>query len=65
MKIAFVATVAMVAPDPARSHKLYVETIGLPLQAEGDGYFHSEKIAGCKSFGIWPLSQAVASTSQP
>ena len=23
-----------------------------------DAYCHSEQIAGCKSFGIWPLSQA-------
>ena len=58
MNIEFLATVAMIAPDPASSHKLYVETLGLPLQGEGDGYHHSEQIAGCKSFGIWPLSQA-------
>jgi hypothetical protein len=30
--------------------------LGLPL--EGDEYLHSEQVAGCKSFGIWPLSQA-------
>jgi catechol 2,3-dioxygenase-like lactoylglutathione lyase family enzyme len=58
MNIEFLATVAMIAPDPASSRKLYVETLGLPLQVEGDGYHHSEQIAGCKSFGIWPLSQA-------
>ncbi len=58
MNIEFLATVAMIAPDPAGSRKLYVETLGLPLQGEGDGYQHSEHIAGCKSFGIWPLSQA-------
>lgn len=58
MNIEFLATVAMIAPDPANSRKLYVETLGLPLQGEGDGYHHSERIAGCKSFGIWPLSQA-------
>jgi hypothetical protein len=22
------------------------------------GYFHSERIEGCKHFGVWPLSQA-------
>jgi hypothetical protein len=31
--------------------------LGLPLIGEGDGYLHSETILGCKSFGIWPLSQ--------
>jgi hypothetical protein len=40
------------------SRNLYVEALGLPLQGEGDGCYHSEQITGCKSFGIWPLSQA-------
>ena len=58
MNIEFLATVAVIAPDPINSRNLYVEALGLPLQGEGDGYLHSEQIAGCKSFGIWPLSQA-------
>ncbi len=61
MNIKFLATVAVIAPDPMSSRSLYVEALGLPLQGEGDGYFHSEQIAGCKSFGIWPLSQAAQS----
>lgn len=56
MKIEFLSTVAVIAPDPPSSRRLYVDALGLPL--EGDGYYHSEQIAGCKSFGIWPLSQA-------
>ena len=58
MNIEFLATVAVIAPDPITSRDLYVEALGLPLRGEGDGYYHSEQIAGCKSFGIWPLSQA-------
>jgi catechol 2,3-dioxygenase-like lactoylglutathione lyase family enzyme len=58
MNIEFLATVAVIAPDPATSRNLYVDALGLPLQGEGDGYYHSEQIAGCKSFGIWPLTQA-------
>lgn len=58
MNIEFLATVAVVAPDPINSRHLYVEALGLPLHGEGDGYYHSEQIAGCKSFGIWPLAQA-------
>jgi catechol 2,3-dioxygenase-like lactoylglutathione lyase family enzyme len=54
MNIDVVATVAMIAPDPASSRKLYVDTLGLSLRGEGDGYYHSEEIDGCKSFGIWP-----------
>ena len=59
MNIEFLATVAVIAPDPINSRNLYVEALGLPLQGGGgDGYCHSEQIAGCKSFGIWPLSAA-------
>ena len=58
MNIEFLATVAVIAPDPTNSRNLYVDALGLPLEGEGDGYYHSERIAGCKSFGIWPLSQA-------
>ena len=58
MNIEFLATVAVIAPDPPASHKLYVETLGLPLEGDVGDYLHSEQIAGCKSFGIWPLSQA-------
>ena len=58
MNIEFLSTVAVITPDTASSRKLYVEALGLPLEGEGDGYYHSEQMAGCKSFGIWPLSQA-------
>jgi hypothetical protein len=58
MNIEFVATVALIAPDPVRSRALYVDALGLPLLGEGGDYWHSEMIPGCKSFGIWPLSQA-------
>lgn len=58
VKIEFLSTVALIAPDPSASRELYVGALGLPLEGQGEGYYHSERIAGCKSFGIWPLSQA-------
>jgi catechol 2,3-dioxygenase-like lactoylglutathione lyase family enzyme len=58
MKIEFLSTMAVIAPDAAASRRLYVDALGLPLQS-GDGeYHHSEQIDGCKHFGVWPLSQA-------
>jgi catechol 2,3-dioxygenase-like lactoylglutathione lyase family enzyme len=61
MPIEFLATVAVIAPDPPAGRRLYVDTLGLPLEGSGsDGYHHSERIPGCKSFGVWPLSQAAA-----
>ena len=58
MNLEFLSTVAVIAPDPSASRELYVGTLGLPLEGRGNGYHHSEQIAGCKSFGIWPLSHA-------
>jgi catechol 2,3-dioxygenase-like lactoylglutathione lyase family enzyme len=58
MDIEFLATVAVISRAPAVSRKLYVDVLGLPLDGQAGDYQHSERIAGCKSFGIWPLSQA-------
>jgi catechol 2,3-dioxygenase-like lactoylglutathione lyase family enzyme len=59
MNILFIAGIAVIAPDPPKSRELYVNTLGLPLSAdEGGEYWHSEKVAGSKHFGVWPLSQA-------
>lgn len=56
MKIEFIATIAVITDDPSASRRLYVDAIGLPLEGQDD-YIHSEKIPGCKSFGVWPLTQ--------
>jgi catechol 2,3-dioxygenase-like lactoylglutathione lyase family enzyme len=59
MNVLFVASVAVVAADPPKSRELFVDALGLPLEAgEGDDYFHSERIGGSKHFGVWPLTQA-------
>ena len=56
MNVEFVASIAPVSADPAASRRLYVDTIGLPL--EGDDYIHSENVPGSRHFGVWPLGQA-------
>ena len=59
MKVLFVAGVAVVAADPPKSRELFVEALGLPLEAsEGSDYFHSEQIGGLKHLGVWPLAEA-------
>jgi catechol 2,3-dioxygenase-like lactoylglutathione lyase family enzyme len=59
MNVRFIASVAVVAADPPRSRELFVDALGLPLEASaGDDYFHSERIDGSKHFGVWPLAQA-------
>src|SRR6266566_7803551 len=58
MNIQFIASVSVVARDPAESRKLYVDARGLPLeQLAGDSYA-SEHIEGSKHLGVWPLSEA-------
>jgi catechol 2,3-dioxygenase-like lactoylglutathione lyase family enzyme len=59
MKIEFLATVSVIAADPPASRQLYVDALGLPLEGTADGGYHyTEKIAGCKHFGVWPLAEA-------
>jgi catechol 2,3-dioxygenase-like lactoylglutathione lyase family enzyme len=59
VEIQFIASVAVVTPDPAKSRELYVDALGLPLEAtEGSDYIHSEQIGGSKHFGVWPLREA-------
>ena len=49
----------MIAADPPQSRKLFIDTLGLPLEKyEADQYYSSESIPGSKHFGVWPLSQA-------
>ncbi len=59
MNIEFIAGFAVITPDPARSRGLYVDALGLPLEAsEGSDYFHSERVDGARHFGVWPLAEA-------
>jgi catechol 2,3-dioxygenase-like lactoylglutathione lyase family enzyme len=58
MKVEFVASIAMITPDPPQSRRLYIDALGLPLTTQSGDYFHSEAIPGTKHFGVWPLSEA-------
>jgi catechol 2,3-dioxygenase-like lactoylglutathione lyase family enzyme len=59
MNVQSIASIGVIAPDPTTSRELYVDALGLPLEADqGGDYFHSEHIDGSKHFGVWPLSQA-------
>jgi len=58
MDIEFVSTIALIAPDPQASRRLYVDALGLPLASEtGGDYIHAE-VPGTKHFGVWPLAEA-------
>jgi len=58
MDVQFIASFAVITPEPEASSGLYLEALGLPLEAEDDGYLHSERIDGSRHFGVWPLAAA-------
>jgi catechol 2,3-dioxygenase-like lactoylglutathione lyase family enzyme len=58
VNVQHITSVAVIAPDPAASRKLYVDALGLPLEKLDGEYYASEHIGGSKHFGVWPLSQA-------
>jgi catechol 2,3-dioxygenase-like lactoylglutathione lyase family enzyme len=59
MDVEFIATIAVITPDPPKSRELFIDALGLPLEAgPGSEYFHSERIDGSKHFGLWPLTEA-------
>jgi catechol 2,3-dioxygenase-like lactoylglutathione lyase family enzyme len=58
MKVLFVANFSPIVADMPASKKLYVDTLGLPL--EGD-YPMTEKLDGVKHFSLWSLSDAAQS----
>src|SRR4051812_49376310 len=59
MDVQFIASVAVITPEPAVSRRLYADALGLPLTPSDDGdYLSSEDIGGSKHFGLWPLTQA-------
>ncbi len=60
VKVLFVAGFGPITVDPKASRKLYLDTLGLPLEEMPDNpaYLHGEKMQGVKHFAIWPLDQA-------
>jgi hypothetical protein len=59
MKVQFISSVSVIARDPAASRPLFIESFGLPLEpVAGTDYYASEKVDGCKHYGIWPLREA-------
>ncbi len=58
MQIAFVAGFSPIVRDPAASQAFYRDALGLSFEgAEGD-YTFTEKLAGVKHLGLWPLNEA-------
>jgi hypothetical protein len=65
MDIRFIAGFAVISSSPVEDRRLFVESLGLPLQppesVEGSDYVFSDEIAGSRHFGVWPLTEAAQS----
>ncbi|MCG8710490.1 glyoxalase [Brenneria sp. 4F2] len=60
LQVLSVAGFGPVVPCLADSHKLYIETLRLPLKpmAGNSDYLLTDNIDGVKHFALWPLTQA-------
>ena len=58
VNVLFITSVAVITADPPQSLELFMGALGLPLEGEGEGYYSSGSIPGCKHFGVWPLREA-------
>jgi catechol 2,3-dioxygenase-like lactoylglutathione lyase family enzyme len=58
MKILFVATFSPIVSNPAVSQAFYAKDLGLTFDHQQGDYVFTEKLAGAKHFGLWPLSEA-------
>ena len=61
MNIEFLATVAVIAPDPAASCELYVGALGLPLEAWAMATANGSPVASRSGSGRYPRPPRLAS----
>jgi hypothetical protein len=59
--VLFIAGFGPIVRDPAASHKLYNQNLGISFKEESGGYLHTEALKGAKTFALWPLSQVAQS----
>jgi catechol 2,3-dioxygenase-like lactoylglutathione lyase family enzyme len=60
MEIQFVVGVTPIVSDAQEGIGFYRDTLGLPLEGEGD-YLSSDQLGGVRHLGVWPLSMAAHS----
>jgi catechol 2,3-dioxygenase-like lactoylglutathione lyase family enzyme len=58
MRILFIAGFAPIVRDPGAARALYADALGIRFEKTVGDYAYTEKMAGAKHFGVWPLSEA-------
>ena len=61
MKIVAIAGFAPLVRDPAASQAFYRDGMKLNFEGGGGDYVFTDRMDGCKHFGLWPLSDAARS----
>ena len=58
MKVQFVASVSMIVKNPEKSQQFYRHAFGLEFEGGEGDYVFTERLAGVRHFGLWPLDDA-------
>jgi len=61
MRVLFVAGYGPITTNTQESTAFYRDGLSLSFTEEEAGYFHTEELAGVKTFALWPLAQAAQS----
>jgi catechol 2,3-dioxygenase-like lactoylglutathione lyase family enzyme len=58
MDVQFVASVAPIVRDTEAARAFYGDALGLSFEGVEGDYMFTQKLAGTKHFGLWPLAEA-------
>ncbi len=60
MEVQFVASVAPIVRDAEAARAFYEDALGLSLEGGEGAYRYTQRLAGTKHFGLWPLAEAAS-----
>jgi catechol 2,3-dioxygenase-like lactoylglutathione lyase family enzyme len=58
MEVQFVASIAPIVRDLDAAHAFYQDALGLSFEGGEGDYKFTQRLAGTKHFGLWPLAEA-------
>jgi catechol 2,3-dioxygenase-like lactoylglutathione lyase family enzyme len=58
MRVLFIAGFSPIVRDAGAAHAFYADGLGLKFEGGAGDYVFTEKLAGAKHFGVWPLTEA-------
>jgi catechol 2,3-dioxygenase-like lactoylglutathione lyase family enzyme len=58
MRVLFIAGFAPIVRDPGVARAFYASALGLNFEGGQGDYVFTDKLAGAKHFGLWPLTEA-------